>query len=142
MKFSKFSNEILIKSSVMSCERLQFCLRRSNASRMFRPPAKFVGNHAKDPPTVAETSSFLLSCPMSPDVRTSSGLSAIWRLPKSNAKSANRDRNHTSRTDSLFSSLLSTKVGSDNRTENIFHPSLEYILGIFKYEIRNFLYKK
>lgn len=42
----------------------------------------------------------------------------------------------------FFRPSYSTKVGSDNRTENIFHPSAEYILGIFKYEILNLLYKK
>lgn len=77
--------------------RLQFCSQRSNAFRfgLLSSPREIMRKILLSTKLVDETS-LLLSCPMSPDVRTSSGLSAIWRSPNSNAKSANRDPPHKS----------------------------------------------
>lgn len=96
--------------------RLQFCLQRSNAFRFGRLPSpreimrKILLSYRRPTET-----SLLLSCPMSPNVRTSNGLSAIWRSPNSNAKSANRDPPHKSNSPtSLSRSRLDNRVTGIN----------------------------
>jgi len=62
--------------------RPQICSQRSNAFRFGCLPSSREIMRKILLSTVDKTS-LLLSCPMSPDVRTSSGLSAIWRSPNS-----------------------------------------------------------